>query len=71
MKYTVEVVFLRSILCGLLSCDSSPYVRSVGHVFAYINTRDDDSERPMDYEISLFPNVFPSWRVLQCAAFCS
>ncbi len=26
---------------------AAPYVRSVGHVFAYLYTLDDDSERPM------------------------
>ncbi len=38
----------------------APYVRSVGHVFAYLYTIDDDSEHPMDYETSLLPKVFPS-----------
>ncbi len=28
----------------------APYVRSVGHVFTYLYTLDDDSEHPMDYE---------------------
>ncbi len=37
----------------------APYVRSVGHVFAYLYTLDDDSERPMDYETSLLPKAFP------------
>ncbi len=37
----------------------APYVRSVGHVFAYLYTLDDDSEHPMYYETSLLPNVFP------------
>ncbi len=37
-----------------------PYVRSVGHVFAYLYTLDDDSECPMDYETSLLPKIFPS-----------
>ncbi len=37
----------------------APYVKSVGHVFAYLYTLDDDSERPMDYETSLLPKVFP------------
>ncbi len=32
----------------------APYVTSVGNVFAYL------SERPMDYETSLLPKVFPS-----------
>ncbi len=36
------------------------YVRSVGHVFAYLDTLDDNSERPMDYETSLLPKVFLS-----------
>ncbi len=35
------------------------YVRSVGHVFEYLYTLDDDSERPMDYETSLLPKVLP------------
>ncbi len=35
------------------------YVRSVAHVFAYLYTPDDNSERPMDCETSLLPNVFP------------
>ncbi len=29
---------------------AAPYVRNVGHVFAYLYTLDDDSEHPMDYE---------------------
>ncbi len=37
----------------------APYVRSVGHVFAYLYTLDDDSGHPMDYETSLLPNFFP------------
>ncbi len=39
----------------------APYVRSVGHIFAYLYNLDDDSERPMDYETSLLPKVFPLW----------
>ncbi len=35
----------------------APYVRSVGHVFAYLYTLDDDSERPVDYETSLLTKV--------------
>ncbi len=38
----------------------APCVRSVGHVFAYLYTLDDDSERPMDYETSLLPKDFPN-----------
>ncbi len=45
------------ILCGLLSSDSSPYVRSVDHMFAFLYTLDEDSERPMDYESSLLRTV--------------
>ncbi len=37
----------------------APYVRSVGHIFAYLYTLDDDVECPMDCETSLLPNVFP------------
>ncbi len=35
----------------------APYLRSVGHVFAYLHIDDNDSERPMDYETSLLPEV--------------
>ncbi len=38
----------------------APYVRSVGHVFAYLYTLDDDSEGTMDYDNSLLPKVFPN-----------
>ncbi len=48
-KYVYCVVCYRVIV--------APYVRSVGHVFAYLYTLDDDSECPMDYETSLFPKV--------------
>ncbi len=34
------------------------YVRSVGHVFAYLYTLDDNSECPVDYETSLLSKVF-------------
>ncbi len=37
----------------------APYVRSVGHVFAYLFSLDDDAERPMDYEISILRKFFP------------
>ncbi len=37
----------------------APYVRRVGHVFSYLYTLDDDSERPMDYKTSLLTKVFP------------
>ncbi len=37
----------------------APYVRSVGHVFAYLYTLDDDSKHSMDYATSLLPKVFP------------
>ncbi len=37
----------------------APCATSIGHVFAYLYTLDDDSERPMDYNTSLLPTVFP------------
>ncbi len=37
----------------------APYVRSVGHAFAYLYTLDDDLECPMDYKTSLLPKGFP------------
>ncbi len=42
----------------------APYVRTVGQVFAYLYTLDDDSECPMDYETSLLLKVFPSTIIL-------
>ncbi len=32
---------------------AAPYVVSVGHVFAFLYTLDDDSKRPMNYETLL------------------
>ncbi len=38
---------------------AAPYVRSVGHVFAYLYTLDDDSERPIIYLfIYLFQYIY-------------
>ncbi len=45
-------------------------VRSVCHVFAYLYTLDDDSERPMDYETSLLPNVFPLTQLQWIGSYC-
>ncbi len=60
MKYTVEVVPLHTYIVWFVICVIvTPYVRSVGHVFAYLYTLDDDSECPMDYETSLLPKGFP------------
>ncbi len=59
MKYTVEVVPLRTYIVVCYRVIEAPYVRIVGHVFAYLYTLDDDLEGPMDYEISLLPKVFP------------
>ncbi len=48
------------VYCVVCYCVTvAPYVRGVGHVFAYLYTLDDDSERPMDYETSLLPKVVP------------
>ncbi len=57
MKYTVEVVPLHTYI---VSFDSSPYVTSVGRVFAYLYTLADDLAYPSDYETSLLPKVFLS-----------
>ncbi len=48
--YVYCVICYRAILI--------PYVRSVGHVFAYIYTL-DDSESPIHYATSLLPKIFP------------
>ncbi len=41
-------MYVYCVVCYLVI---APYVISVGHVFAYLYTIDDDSERSMDYEI--------------------
>ncbi len=61
MKYTVEVIPLCTYLVWFVIVIVAPYVRSVGHVFAYPYTRDDDSEHPMEYETSLHPTFFPTF----------
>ncbi len=42
---------------------AAPFIRSVGHIFAYLYTIDDDSERPMarpmNDETSFLPKVLP------------
>ncbi len=45
------------VVCYRVIAD--PYVRSVGHVFAYLYILDDDSERLMEYDTSLLRKVFP------------
>ncbi len=43
---------------------AAPYLGSVGHVFAYLCTLDDDTECTMDYETSLLPKVFPMYDIV-------
>ncbi len=38
---------------------AAPHVRSVGHIFTYLYTLDDDSDCPMDYETLSLSKVFP------------
>ncbi len=45
------------ILCGLLSCDNSPMCKKCCCLIAHCYTFDADSQRPMDYELSLLPKV--------------
>ncbi len=52
------------IYCVVYYVIVAPYVRSVGHVFAYLYTLDDDLECPMDYETSSIPNDFPPKQIL-------
>ncbi len=51
----------------------APYVKSVGHVFAYLYTLDDNLECPMDYETSLllkvFQTVLQTWSTHHCQSF--
>ncbi len=47
----------------------APYVRSVGHVFAYLYILDDDSECPMDYETSLLPKTFFPYKSIVYLSF--
>ncbi len=49
---------------------AAPFIRSVAGVFAHRYTLDDDSERPMDYELSLLPRVFP-WEQTLGSKDCS
>ncbi len=58
MKYIVTVALNIRILHGLLSCDSSRICKKCCHVFAHCYTLDDNSEHPMDYDLSLLPNIF-------------
>ncbi len=46
------------ILCGLLSCDSSPICKKRCCVFAHHYTLDDGLECPMDFELSLPLDIF-------------
>ncbi len=50
-------MYIYCVVCYRLIV-APPYARSVGHVFAYLYTLDDDSEHPVDYETSLLPNFF-------------
>ncbi len=48
------------VYCVVCDCVIvAPYLRSVGHVFAYLYTLVDNSKSPMIYETSLLPKVFP------------
>ncbi len=55
---------MTQLLC-VVNNTSRSHVRSVGHVFAYLYTLDDDSERPMNYETSLLPKVFPQINLMK------
>ncbi len=59
IKYTVEVIPLHTYIVWFVIVMVAPFVRSVGHVFAYLYTLDDNSECPMDFATSLLPKVFP------------
>ncbi len=59
MKYTVEVDPLHMYIRGSLSCDSSPKYKKCCRVFAHRYTLVDDSEYPLDYELSLLLEVYP------------
>ncbi len=67
VKYTVEVVPLYTYMLGLLFSHSSPICKKCCRVFAHHHIPDDDSECPMDYELSLIPNVFANTHNNECA----
>ncbi len=58
MKYTVELVALCTYIVICYCMIAAPCVRSVGCVFVYLYTLDDNSERPMNYETSLLPKGY-------------
>ncbi len=60
MKYTEEVVPLCMYIVGLLLYDSNPISKKCCDNIAHHYTLDDDSECPMDYQLSLLPKGFPS-----------
>ncbi len=46
-------MYVYCVVCYLVI--AAPYVRSGGHIFAYLYTLDDDSEHPNHYETFLLP----------------
>ncbi len=70
MKYTVEVVPLCTYIVWFLSCDNSSMCKKCCCVFAHRYTLDDDSEHPMDHEISLLHKCFPILRNNILSAMC-
>ncbi len=66
------------ILCDLSSFDSKPICKKCCHIFAHHYALDDESECPMNYELSLLPNYFPNIRrvffklfvILFCQSIC-
>ncbi len=48
----------KHILHCLLLCDSSHICKMCCHVFAHYYTLHGNLEHPMNYELSLIPNVF-------------
>ncbi len=58
MKYTVEMVPLWTYIAWFVI---TPYVRSVGHVFAYLYTLDEDSEHTQGFFCDLISKIGKSF----------
>ncbi len=56
MNAAIVATYVYCVVCYHMI--AAPHVRSIGHVIAHHYTLDDDSECPIDSELSLFPKVF-------------
>ncbi len=64
VKYTVDVIPLCNILCGLLSCYSSPKCKKCCRLFTHCYTVHDNLDHQMYNELSLLPKVCPLYELV-------